>query len=54
MSFTTVVRRWFSDGDDVIFECRNCGTLLEATEWTCSSCGSIEVAAYDRTDYETT
>lgn len=52
MSFATTVRRWLSNSDDVIYECRNCGTVLESVEWTCPSCGSMEVAEYDSSEYE--
>ncbi|NKE37392.1 hypothetical protein GWG54_16545 [Natronococcus sp. JC468] len=52
MSFVAAVRKYFSGRDDAIFECRNCGTVLEGAEWTCPSCGSIEVAEYDRLEYD--
>ncbi|WIV67785.1 hypothetical protein [Natrialbaceae archaeon AArc-T1-2] len=47
MSYTTAVRRWLVDGDDVVYECRDCGTMLEPTDWECPSCGSVEIAEYD-------
>lgn len=47
MSYTTAVRRWLVDGDDVVYECRDCGTMLEPTDWKCPSCGSVEIAEYD-------
>ncbi|MFC4440177.1 MULTISPECIES: hypothetical protein [Natrialbaceae] len=50
MSLTTV-RRWLSD-DDVIYECRDCGTTLESVQRVCPSCGSSEIAEYDSSEYD--
>ncbi len=29
MSLSTTVRRWLTDEDDLVYECRHCGTTLE-------------------------
>lgn len=47
MSYTTAVRRWLCEDDTVVYECRDCGTMLEPTDWKCPSCGSIEIAEYN-------
>ncbi|WP_246999292.1 hypothetical protein [Halosolutus gelatinilyticus] len=51
MSLTTAVRQWLSN-DEVIYECRNCGTTLAPSEWRCPSCGSTEIAEYDAAEYD--
>ncbi len=48
MSYTTAVRRWLVNDDEVVRECRDCGTMLEPTDWKCLSCGSVEIAEYER------
>lgn len=52
MRILTAVKQRFSDDPAVIYECRNCGTVLETNERICPSCGSIEVAEYDSGEYE--
>jgi rubrerythrin len=52
MSLTTAARRWLVTDDDAVYECRHCGTTLEPIEWSCPSCGSIEIAEYDASSLE--
>lgn len=52
MSLTTAVRRWLVSDDGVVYECRDCGTKLEPTEWRCPACGSLEIAEYDAVSLE--
>lgn len=47
MSFTTVVQRWMVTDEDVVYECRMCGTTVEPPEGQCPSCGSTEIAEYE-------
>lgn len=47
MSLSTVLRQWLVDEDGFIYECRRCGTTLKATEQTCSTCGSTEIAEFE-------
>lgn len=47
MSLSTAVRRWLSDEDALVYECRNCGTTLEATADQCPTCGSTEIVVFD-------
>lgn len=39
-------RRWVAD-DDVIYECRHCGTTLDEQQDTCPTCGGDDVVAFD-------
>ena len=39
--------RWLTDEDGPVYECRNCGPTLEATDKQCPTCGSIEIAVFD-------
>ncbi|MFU8868119.1 hypothetical protein [Natronococcus sp.] len=52
MPILTAVKKRLAGDAAVVYECRNCGTVLETNEWTCPSCGSIEVAEYDSVEYE--
>lgn len=53
MSFPAAVRQWLvDDDDDVVYECRNCGTRVQPTDWKCPSCGSLEVAEYDASAFQ--
>ncbi len=47
MSLSTAVRRWLTDEDGLVYECRHCGTTLEATDQQCPTCGSTEIAVFD-------
>ena len=47
MSLSAAVRRWLTDEDGLVYECRNCGTTLEATDQQCSTCGSTEIVVFD-------
>ena len=47
MSLSTAVRRWLTDEDALVYECRNCGTTLEATDQQCPICGSTEIVVFD-------
>jgi rubrerythrin len=35
------------DDDDVIYECRDCGTSLGDSAETCTECGSSEIRSFD-------
>lgn len=52
MPIFSTVRKYFSGDEETIFECRNCGTVLEGGERNCPSCGSTEVAEYDSLEYD--
>lgn len=39
-------------GTDVLYECRDCGTNLEADAASCSTCGSTAVAVYEFSNEE--
>ncbi|MDG5760238.1 hypothetical protein QA600_12915 [Natronococcus sp. A-GB1] len=52
MSIFTAVKKRLSGSAAVVYECRNCGTVLETNEWTCSCCGSIEIAEYESGEYD--
>ncbi len=47
MSLSATVRRWLADDENVIYECRHCGTTLMSTEQQCPTCGSTEIAKFD-------
>ncbi|WP_458191090.1 hypothetical protein [Haladaptatus sp. NG-WS-4] len=47
MSLPAPVRRWLADDGATIYECRQCGTTLEAIERPCPSCGSTKIAEFD-------
>ena len=47
MSFSTAMRWWLTDEDALVYECRNCGTTLEATDQRCPTCGSTEIVVLD-------
>lgn len=47
MSLTDAMVRWLSDDENVIYECRECGTTLESGELRCPHCGSLAIAEYD-------
>lgn len=40
------IRHWFAS-EDVLVECRNCGTTLEAGADVCLECDSTEISRYD-------
>lgn len=40
------VRSWLAD-DGVVYECRNCGTTLDAPEDGCPACGAEEIVRYE-------
>lgn len=52
MSLATAVRRWLSGSDEVLYECRHCGTTVELTDRQCPTCGSAEIAEFDPAEYE--
>lgn len=37
---------------EVLYECRNCGTNLDAGETACSACGHTDIAVYEFTHEE--
>jgi rubrerythrin len=41
----SLLRHVFSS-ETVLYECRNCGSTLEAETEQCSECGAFEVASY--------
>lgn len=49
MALRTVVRRLFASGNQplVMFECRLCGTTLDAETETCPECGTAEISRYE-------
>jgi rubrerythrin len=47
MSPPAPVRQWLADETGTSYECRRCGTTLEAIERTCPTCGSTEIAEFD-------
>ncbi|WP_435158176.1 zinc ribbon domain-containing protein [Haladaptatus sp. DFWS20] len=47
MSLSAKVRRWLSDDETIMYECRDCGTTLLSTRQRCPNCGSTEIASFD-------
>jgi rRNA maturation endonuclease Nob1 len=45
-SLGTRLRRWFSH-DTAFYECRTCGTTLDAEAHLCHQCGSGNISRYD-------
>jgi ribosomal protein L37E len=43
----TLVRRYRDEGPRRIYECRRCGTSLDADAGECSQCGSTSIATYE-------
>ena len=41
------VKKLLGDGDDAIYECRNCGTTLPRDAESCDECGSTEIRSFD-------
>lgn len=40
------LRHWLAD-ESHLYECRDCGTTLEASRDTCPVCGSDDVVSYE-------
>ena len=45
-SITSLVRRFGIGRPETLFECRRCGTSLEAAVEVCPECESAEIASY--------
>ncbi len=43
----TVTELLNQSSDQPVFECRHCGTMVEALDEPCPACGSAEIAKYD-------
>ena len=41
------VKELLDDGDDAIYECRDCGTTLARDAESCGECGSTEIRTFD-------
>jgi rubrerythrin len=44
-ALTKLLRHVFDSGT-VLYECRNCGTTLEAAQEQCPECGAEDIATY--------
>jgi rubrerythrin len=42
----SLVRNWLGD-DEVVHECRNCGTTVDADDSTCLACGASDIVTHE-------